>query len=153
MRDRLAASEPCSCLRYIRLLNTEQVLFGRFGFRDDVPGAVGLSSRRQRRPLWPRNGNLSHDPARPGAMARRVVERNLTQDHRDSFEPCRPPTPALSLHGKTNADRKSTRLNSSHLGISYAVFCLNTQSIASIAVIGPTRSAASTSEIQSLRHS
>src|ERR1039458_10639365 len=25
---------------------------------------------------------------------------------------------------KTNADRKSTRLNSSHLGISYAVFCL-----------------------------
>src|ERR1039458_10490404 len=25
------------------------------------------------------------------------------------------------------ADRKSTRLNSSHLGISYAVFCLKTQ--------------------------
>src|SRR5262245_62588475 len=25
---------------------------------------------------------------------------------------------------KTEADRKSTRLNSSHLGISYAVFCL-----------------------------
>src|SRR5258705_2910626 len=26
--------------------------------------------------------------------------------------------------GEPNADRKSTRLNSSHLGISYAVFCL-----------------------------
>src|SRR5205814_8340892 len=26
--------------------------------------------------------------------------------------------------GKSAADRKSTRLNSSHLGISYAVFCL-----------------------------
>src|SRR5436853_1176486 len=26
--------------------------------------------------------------------------------------------------GQPNADRKSTRLNSSHLGISYAVFCL-----------------------------
>src|SRR5436853_4886579 len=26
--------------------------------------------------------------------------------------------------GKTQIDRKSTRLNSSHLGISYAVFCL-----------------------------
>src|SRR5947199_1950234 len=26
--------------------------------------------------------------------------------------------------GSTEADRKSTRLNSSHLGISYAVFCL-----------------------------
>src|SRR5437899_3612465 len=28
------------------------------------------------------------------------------------------------LDGATAADRKSTRLNSSHLGISYAVFCL-----------------------------
>src|SRR5258705_6921843 len=27
-------------------------------------------------------------------------------------------------HGRSAADRKSTRLNSSHLGISYAVFCL-----------------------------
>src|ERR1035441_8393469 len=30
----------------------------------------------------------------------------------------------MILHG---ADRKSTRLNSSHLGISYAVFCLKKQ--------------------------
>src|SRR5262245_64455895 len=28
------------------------------------------------------------------------------------------------LRGKDSTDRKSTRLNSSHLGISYAVFCL-----------------------------
>src|SRR5205814_9935437 len=28
------------------------------------------------------------------------------------------------LHGAQRTDRKSTRLNSSHLGISYAVFCL-----------------------------
>src|ERR1039458_6828075 len=28
------------------------------------------------------------------------------------------------LRGKVRLDRKSTRLNSSHLGISYAVFCL-----------------------------
>src|SRR2546427_4390279 len=28
------------------------------------------------------------------------------------------------LHGKREADRKSTRLNSSHSQISYAVFCL-----------------------------
>src|SRR5262245_64246221 len=28
------------------------------------------------------------------------------------------------LAGRPDADRKSTRLNSSHLGISYAVFCL-----------------------------
>src|SRR5437899_9909116 len=30
----------------------------------------------------------------------------------------------LIAHWLTNRDRKSTRLNSSHLGISYAVFCL-----------------------------
>src|ERR1039458_10514899 len=36
---------------------------------------------------------------------------------------------------RTKRDRKSTRLNSSHLGISYAVFCLE-----------------QTSELQSLRH-
>src|SRR5256885_5055674 len=33
-------------------------------------------------------------------------------------------TPHRSLQGETPADRKSTRLNSSHLVISYAVFCL-----------------------------
>src|ERR1035438_3822194 len=30
----------------------------------------------------------------------------------------------LSTTGSVSIDRKSTRLNSSHLGISYAVFCL-----------------------------
>src|SRR5262245_62244933 len=37
------------------------------------------------------------------------------------------PMPRGALHGEPRAapsDRKSTRLNSSHLGISYAVFCL-----------------------------
>src|SRR5258705_7659615 len=29
-----------------------------------------------------------------------------------------------SMRQESNGDRKSTRLNSSHLGISYAVFCL-----------------------------
>src|SRR5437899_13085099 len=31
---------------------------------------------------------------------------------------------SLTLIGRMDRDRKSTRLNSSHLGISYAVFCL-----------------------------
>src|ERR1039458_2817453 len=31
---------------------------------------------------------------------------------------------ALGLESEQSLDRKSTRLNSSHLGISYAVFCL-----------------------------
>src|SRR5437899_7989629 len=33
------------------------------------------------------------------------------------------------LHGDAEADRKSTRLNSSHLGISYAVFCLKKKNL------------------------
>src|ERR1039458_1288895 len=32
-------------------------------------------------------------------------------------------------HGLKSLDRKSTRLNSSHLGISYAVFCLKKKTI------------------------
>src|SRR5205814_7403796 len=35
-----------------------------------------------------------------------------------------PPVGADRLVGLAEIDRKSTRLNSSHLGISYAVFCL-----------------------------
>src|SRR5947199_8857697 len=43
--------------------------------------------------------------------------------------PLHPPTPDAAAHSEERfswgwLDRKSTRLNSSHLGISYAVFCL-----------------------------
>src|SRR5437773_8338096 len=34
------------------------------------------------------------------------------------------PAPAAALHLAGSRDRKSTRLNSSHITISYAVFCL-----------------------------
>src|SRR5438045_5264842 len=34
-----------------------------------------------------------------------------------------------SSHGPEKLDRKSTRLNSSHLGISYAVFCLKKKKV------------------------
>src|SRR3989454_5249732 len=37
--------------------------------------------------------------------------------------------PLFSLIGKLSGDRKSTRLNSSHLVISYAVFCLKKKKI------------------------
>src|ERR1039458_10512050 len=39
------------------------------------------------------------------------------------------PSPAIPLLKDEQLDRKSTRLNSSHLGISYAVFCLKKQKI------------------------
>src|SRR5437879_12602432 len=41
------------------------------------------------------------------------------QDDADAFESC-----ALPAEHRTRRDRKSTRLNSSHRCISYAVFCL-----------------------------
>src|ERR1035441_149737 len=44
----------------------------------------------------------------------------------DKFVACKALSPVCRLqsHNKNHSDRKSTRLNSSHLGISYAVFCL-----------------------------
>src|SRR2546430_3655242 len=36
----------------------------------------------------------------------------------------RPPAARIALTGASTSDRKSTRLNSSHSQISYAVFCL-----------------------------
>src|SRR5258705_5884921 len=68
--------------------------------------------------------------------------RRLIEFYNGVFRACRPssvgcyPIP-LGLHAR-KTDRKSTRLNSSHLGISYAVFCLKSEE--------------HTSELQSLRH-
>src|SRR5947199_2525081 len=39
-------------------------------------------------------------------------------------QPAQAGRPALGHAARHGTDRKSTRLNSSHLGISYAVFCL-----------------------------
>src|SRR5437899_5542359 len=72
------------------------------------------------------DANLTHfflAPAAPGTPTRRHALGRL---------PTPPPLPEnllLGLHRKLPSapparDRKSTRLNSSHLGISYAVFCL-----------------------------
>src|SRR3712207_7302115 len=53
------------------------------------------------------------------------------------------PADGVTLRPATAADRKSTRLNSSHANISYAVFCLKKKSTAPCA----TRSAAHTSAL------
>src|SRR5205814_8639939 len=59
-----------------------------------------------------------------GAAAARPARRRAARHERSSGEES---TAARQPHrgtGQGTADRKSTRLNSSHLGISYAVFCL-----------------------------
>src|SRR5260221_10285626 len=49
-------------------------------------------------------------PEKRGSAASRVVRLSTV--------------PTRSVHGERSTDRKSTRLNSSHTVISYAVFCL-----------------------------
>src|SRR5205814_8886437 len=55
----------------------------------------------------------------PGSLSCSVARRN---SRTDSFG-------SLSGNVASAVDRKSTRLNSSHLGISYAVFCLKKKKI------------------------
>src|SRR5258705_8456576 len=56
-----------------------------------------------------------HRVAAAGRLALAAAERVVHRVHRDAADVRTLAEPA---------DRKSTRLNSSHLGISYAVFCL-----------------------------
>src|SRR5436190_8926313 len=48
----------------------------------------------------------------------------LKSGNQHSFRDTSAPTPSPLKHAQTCRDRKSTRLNSSHTVISYAVFCL-----------------------------
>src|SRR5256885_6977220 len=76
-------------------------------------------------PIWPGRRRLAAEP-RPGALE--GLRRAEGRAHRGVVR-CRYRTPRgrcedLAGRGARHRDRKSTRLNSSHLVISYAVFCL-----------------------------
>src|SRR5256885_6535714 len=74
-----------------------------------------------------RSSELPHRPSASSSSPDRSIERRRL---RLSPHPAPPRTPLhpCRRHGPTRRlswrDRKSTRLNSSHLVISYAVFCL-----------------------------
>src|SRR3989442_10011801 len=55
----------------------------------------------------------------PGRVAEFNSKLELVAEH-----PANPPDDGFNPHGISVRDRKSTRLNSSHVRISYAVFCL-----------------------------
>src|SRR3712207_7670874 len=55
-------------------------------------------------------------PLAPGRL-------DLMDDHEDDVDAAAPPVAARPPR-RNHVDRKSTRLNSSHANISYAVFCL-----------------------------
>src|SRR3712207_8125821 len=69
---------------------------------------------------------LSLHDALPISIWSRISEEmaSLSRDSRDAIETSSISAPARSIVAGTQKDRKSTRLNSSHANISYAVFCL-----------------------------
>src|SRR5256885_12349530 len=82
------------------------------------------SAEQQELPAWLRDNPVSQ---RPAADYLHLMEGATDQDtspqpHADASDA----GPAPRDHG---GDRKSTRLNSSHLVISYAVFCLQKKNL------------------------
>src|SRR5699024_11567547 len=69
----------------------------------------------------PSHGGGHHRTGRSRRRAGRAVAVRRTV-------PARPPDPARAA-GEPGRDRKSTRLHSSHVSISYAVFCLTKKSL------------------------
>src|SRR2546427_9594908 len=59
-----------------------------------------------------------------GGMLDRLVDLSLNRGLQDGGRTRRGLSPQHTIQLKTHTDRKSTRLNSSHSQISYAVFCL-----------------------------
>src|ERR1035438_6723040 len=70
-------------------------------------------------------GSRGLGPRRPGGCGNGVTARVL--GHRQT------------KGAATDTDRKSTRLNSSHLGISYAVFCLKKNRLKNVVTAGLDR--------------
>src|SRR5256885_6428822 len=72
----------------------------------------------------------------PGRQGGRAAD---DEDRRRQRAPLRAPEPARRA-ARGQEDRKSTRLNSSHLVISYAVFCLKkNKTAAMLKVLPPSR--------------
>src|SRR3989454_9141491 len=109
-------------------------LFFFFFFNDPAPpefyplplhAALPILTKRAMAPLVADNPHLAEVVALEPDEPLRHLARRLA-----ALAP--PPTHGLDLHGSVRSvalrllvrDRKSTRLNSSHLVISYAVFCL-----------------------------
>src|SRR3712207_8795406 len=66
-----------------------------------------------------------HDALPIYRVANVAAAIDITDEHRPALRiGGRDPTAARSRGARGTADRKSTRLNSSHANISYAVFCL-----------------------------
>src|SRR5438477_9525215 len=82
---------------------------------------------RHRRPAGLRADPEVGAPGHPGVHRQDGGGRRVHRQHRVLGDGVKPPRPRLRQPGapvSAPQDRKSTRLNSSHMSISYAVFCL-----------------------------
>src|SRR3712207_7651889 len=84
-----------------------------FFFNDTATTEIYTLSLHDALPIWMRRAELSHHAGLSAEQLRASVLRNL----QDLFA-------ATCAEHELVLDRKSTRLNSSHANISYAVFCL-----------------------------
>src|SRR5690554_7510335 len=103
----------------------------------EIPGATSKSNHHH---ILEKGGPITEFDriAKAAAVAYRVEQRNVEgqqgkESHHGQSSCCCPPHIQLKKQEKAQAefknsqgyaDRKSTRLNSSHVRISYAVFCL-----------------------------
>src|SRR2546426_8710765 len=86
-----------------------------FFFNDTATTEIYTLSLHDALPISQRRPRASHrDPRRPALLPERTAARKALA----------PPPRNLPRNARAHRDRKSTRLNSSHLVISYAVFCL-----------------------------
>src|SRR5699024_12510952 len=92
-----------------------------------------LPRAHPRSPLFPYTTLFrSHQPVRSGQGAAAVTREGVLAGHARALEPVGRALLVMLLGrdggedraGRGQEDRKSTRLNSSHVSISYAVFCL-----------------------------
>src|SRR5256885_12262893 len=91
------------------------------------PYTTLFRSRRQTRPPWPgqaHRGDRGVPADRITGPVRRGTGRRGRRAVRGGAAPTHRGTGPAAVNTAALADRKSTRLNSSHLVISYAVFCL-----------------------------
>src|SRR5215475_15480807 len=87
----------------------------RAGPRDPGTRGRGQAGSARPRQIAPEGGSMSTLPA--------VTTQDLELEHAELL-PSRETLNCCRNHGGGFRDRKSTRLNSSHVKISYAVFCL-----------------------------
>src|ERR1039458_9477606 len=99
----------------------------RYRYPYRYPAISHPGARRRVNSLWERDFCVKCDEAHFGArvlgpLGTRVPDSRASPDH--FWDGGKRRTLGFPQEDQSIGDRKSTRLNSSHLGISYAVFCL-----------------------------